>query len=543
MSSPAEVIVAFQPVGRRVAASREMTLLAAARAVGVDLESVCGGTGSCGTCRVRLAAGRLSALQAAELDQLTAEERAAGLRLACQVYPLSDVQIDIPPDSLSTLQRLQLETEELPPGSAAAERPIGSAWTSPLGLALDVGTTKLAAYLVDFRSGRTLGAAGAMNPQIAYGEDVISRIAYADRDIEGGRVLQARLIETLNRLTLDLCARIHAAPSQIVEAVAVGNTAMHHLLAGLPVHSLGIAPYRPAVSHALVLPARELGLGLGPEAVVYLPPNVGGFVGADHVAMLLAAGIDRERRTVLAIDIGTNTELSLARDGRVLSCSCASGPAFEGAHISAGMRAAPGAIERVRIAADRVMTQTIGGVPPVGICGSGILDAVAELRSAGVLDRRGSLQRTRPEVRVRDGGLEFLLVPAGDTGHGSDIAVTRHDIRELQLAKAAIRAGIEILLVIAGTDCRALDEIVVAGAFGTYLDLRSAVTIGMFPGLPLGRFRQIGNAAGLGARLLLRSAERRREAEALVGRIEYVELSGDPAFSERFLQELGFTPA
>ena len=242
-------------------------------------------------------------------------------------------------------------------------------------------------------------------------------------------------------------------------------------------------------------------------------------------------GSGRRRGTALALDIGTNTEISLARGGRLLSCSSPSGPAFEGAHITAGMRAAPGAIERVRIHGAEVSTYTIGRLPPVGICGSGILDAVAEMRAAGAIDRRGNF---------RAGQSEFLLVPAAQAGHRRDITITRGDVNEIQLAKAAIRAGIDVLLQEAECEPAELDEIVVAGAFGSYLDLSSAVRVGLLPAVPLERFRQVGNAAGAGARQMVLSMESRRAAQAIARRVEYLELATHPAFHRGFVNAMSF---
>ena len=428
----------------------------------------------------------------------------------------------------------------IPPGRVAPSQ--------LLGLAVDVGTTKVAAYLVDLADGRTLAQTGAMNPQIAYGEDVVSRIAYANTHADGRALLQRRLVETLNGMVDTLCRATGAAPAQVVEAVAVGNTAMHHLLAGLPVAQLGEAPYVPAVSQALEIPAASLGLVLAPGAYVYLPPNIAGYVGADHVAMLLVGAAPlvagATPRTIIALDIGTNTEISLLTGDRILCCSCASGPAFEGAHIRDGMRAAPGAVERVHFADGVVQVSTIDGQPAVGLCGSGILDAVAAMLDAGVVDRRGALRRAPVGeaglVRGADGKPVFVLVPARRSGTGRDVGVTRSDVNEIQLAKGAIRAGVDVLLDAAGLRAADLDEFVVAGAFGTYLNLRSAVRVGMFPDLPPARFRQIGNAAGAGARALLVSARQRAVAEAVARRIEYVELTTHPGFTAAYMDALGF---
>ena len=404
-----------------------------------------------------------------------------------------------------------------------------------LGLAVDVGTTKLAGYLVELETGRTLAAAGAMNPQIAYGEDVMARIAYAMEGEEQAATLQKAVVGAVNDLARDLftqSGRLHH-PQEIVEAVVVGNTAMHHLFLGLPVRQLGLAPYLAAVSEALDLKAREVGLEIAPGGYVHLLPNIAGFVGADHVAMILSTEIGEAEGTVLGLDIGTNTEVVLRANGRLIACSTASGPAFEGAHIRDGMRAAEGAIERLRIVDSGVEYQTIGDAPPVGLCGSGVLDAVAQLRQLGVVNERGNMG-DHPRVRRADHGPEFVLVAAGEGGSGREVVITRGDVGEIQLAKGAIRAGINILLDEAGLSAQDIDEVVIAGAFGTYIDVSSAIVIGMFPPLPLERFHQVGNAAGMGAKLALVSQEQRALAAEIARQVEYIELTNDKRFVDEF---------
>ncbi len=436
--------------------------------------------------------------------------------------------------------------------------------TPLLGLAVDLGSTKLAAYLVDLETGATLAQAGVMNPQIAFGEDVINRIAFANKSEANRRLLQTRVVEALNQAAAGLCARAvetgrlpAAAPGQIVEAVVVGNTAMHHFFTHLPVAQLGAAPYVAAVSGALEPRAAELGLEFAPGARVYLPANIAGYVGGDHTAALLATRsfpaqqpAEGAVRRVL-VDIGTNTEISLTIDGQIYCCSTASGPAFEGAHIHDGMRAAPGAIEKVHIKGDSggyaVQVATIGGLAPVGICGSGILQGVAQMLEAGLIDRRGTLRKEAPGMRIannesengaKNKGVEFVLVPAARSGHGRDVVITRRDVNEIQLAKGAIRAGIEIMLRKGGIAASDVQEWVIAGAFGTYLDLASAVRVGMFPAAPLERFHQVGNAAGMGAKQMLLSVSARAEAARLAASAHYVELTVEPEFTTEFMQAM-----
>ena len=536
-----EFTIELQPIGRRARVEAGRSVLAAAQSVGVELQAVCGGAGTCGQCKVRCVSGILARPTFEEVEQLGKANIEAGYRLACRATAQSDLQIEIPPESLTSSQRVQVEGGErcVPVDSVlslkvlAAENPI-------LGLAIDLGTTKIAGYLVDLESGSTVAARGRMNPQIVYGEDVISRIAFANKSEQERGRLREQIIEAVNELTEELCQEAHTSVEHVFEAVIAGNTAMHHLCLGLPVHQLGIAPYLPASTKPSYRPAKEMGLRLAATAKVYMPPIIAGYVGGDHVAMLL--GVDQKNgpQPALAIDIGTNTELTLSVNGRLYSCSCASGPAFEGAHIKHGMRAAPGAIERVQFEAGVIQYYTIGRKPPVGICGSGILDAIAALLDAGVLDDRGNFQRDVVAFRAGGNPNEFLLASAEETKNGNGVVLTREDISEIQFAKAAIRAGIEILLRAGSIEVNSLASVVIAGAFGSYLDMRSAVRIGMFPDIPLARFRQVGNAAGLGARFLLASASARRAGEELAEQINYVELTNHPKFHEQFVKALLF---
>jgi len=606
MSNPplTKFSIDLQPLGKRVEIGAGKTLLDAANQSGAGMVSLCGGEGWCYSCVCKIIAGKVNAATGIELECFSDEEITAGLRLACQVVPESDLVVDIPPDSLTTPQRLQIEgleiqvkldpyisyvDLEIPIPSLndlesdtsrvqAALRDAGFENTTVkfpglanfsdilrklkwkvrivlhgnemiavlpyeselYGLAVDIGTTKIAIYLLSLISGEVVDKVGEMNPQVAYGEDVISRIAYTNQNDNGRLVMQQLVVETLNTKITEVCKREKITADQIVDAVVVCNTAIHHLFAGLPVSQLVEAPYVPAVSNAIDIQANGIGLNISSSAYVHLLPNIAGYVGADHAAVMLSTELWTTKKTVIVIDIGTNTEISLATKGRILSCSCASGPAFEGAHIKHGMRAAPGAIERIQIVNEgEIHIFTINDQPPVGICGSGILDAVAELKKAKVINDRGAFITDHPQVR-RDqkNRQEYLLVEAGSTGHGKDVTVTRIDINEIQLAKGAIRAGLEILLSEAGILAEDVDEIIVAGAFGTYIDVSNAVKIGMFPDVPLQRFRQVGNAAGMGARLALLSKERRSMIQGIVEQVEYIELTTYPDFQDEFLRAM-----
>jgi uncharacterized 2Fe-2S/4Fe-4S cluster protein (DUF4445 family) len=406
----------------------------------------------------------------------------------------------------------------------------------PLGLAIDLGTTKIAGYLVNLSDGQTLAASGVMNPQISHGEDIISRINGTLNSPEEREQIQKLAAEAISQLGADLCAEIGAKPDEIVEAVVVGNTAMHHLLLGLPVRQLALAPFVPAVSRALDIKARNLNLNFAPGAYVHLLPNLAGFVGADHVAMLLATGVAPKKGPIVALDIGTNTEVSLIHEGNIFTTSCASGPAFEGGHIKYGMRAAEGAIERLQISGDKIQYQTIGEAPPVGICGSGILDALAQLYLAKAVNEGGRITADHPRVRSQRGQREFVLVSKEERQGQPAITINQHDVRELQLAKAAIRSGIQVLLETSGVPEEKIKQVIIAGAFGTYINVASAVEIGMLPSLPLARFTQAGNAAGMGAKLSLISVKQRAKAQALTSKVRYIELATAPGFERTFMQ-------
>ncbi len=402
-----------------------------------------------------------------------------------------------------------------------------------LGLAVDVGTTKLAFYLVDLESGKTVAAKGSANPQIAEGEDVMSRLeAVLSRG--RGASLQGHIMAELNAASAEMCAAHGRTPPDIVEYCVVGNTAMHHLFLGLPVGQLAVSPFVPSVSRAIDVSAAEMDLAGAPGAIVHMPAIIAGFVGSDHLAFLLSSGFGLDDSTRLGIDIGTNTEIALQAGGRIRSCSTASGPAFEGAEIRQGMRAEPGAIDRVSIDANGVVGfSVIGGGEAQGLCGSGILDALSEMRRAGIVNQRGRLLPGKPGVlRSKDGAPAFLIAPSA--GGSGMVTLGQDDIDHILLAKGAIRAGIEILLETLGTSAMDIAAVVIAGAFGCSLDPLRAMRIGMFPDLPKERILFAGNAAGKGARMMLASTEERSRAALLAKRVEYVELAVYPGFHSHF---------
>lgn len=408
--------------------------------------------------------------------------------------------------------------------------------TRQVGLAIDLGTTKIAGYLVDLTDAKIIATNGITNPQTSYGGDVIARLGAAMGDAGDAFRLRAMAVEAVNKLANQLCSDVDMSPKDIIEAVLVGNTAMHHLFIGLTVSQLARSPFLSTVSEALDIKARDLGVNIAPGAYVHFLPNIAGFVGGDHVAALLAIEHTVTDMPIIAVDIGTNTEISLLSQDGITTVSCASGPAFEGAHMRDGMQADSGAIERVKIRNGSIRCQTVDATSPIGICGSGILDAVSEFYIAGVIGEDGKVNNNHPSVREGKKYLEIVLVDKEERDGMRDIVITQNDIRELQLAKAAVRAGIQSLLDTSGCHEGDIKQVIIAGAFGSYIDVGSAVTIGMFPPLPLDRFRQVGNAAGTGAVMALSSMKERRKIQKLMSRTRYLELAGESSFTKSFIQ-------
>jgi uncharacterized 2Fe-2S/4Fe-4S cluster protein (DUF4445 family) len=594
---PTSHALRFPQLDREIVGQPGETLFQSARRCGVRIVGACGGRGACGTCTVQIVEGHVQTADGRTLGPRAASGgRAARGRWvrACQVVPRSDCTIEVEQRSLAPVVRAEVEAggsaeilaldpvvachdvtvpePTLADPRSDAERVAGAAgiaaidlgaakqlpavlrdgaWalrvrmrgseaigfaatgSRTLGLAVDLGTTNVAGFLVDLQSGVRLASLGIENPQVAWGADVISRVNHAIRDAASAEQLRAAAVAAIEALAHDLCHACGATPADIVDVAVCGNTAMHHLLLGLPVRQLGRAPFVAAVREAMDVKARDLGLSFCAGAYVHVAPNIGGFVGSDHVTALLATQSHwRRAATSIVMDIGTNTELSLIHGGNIVTASCPSGPALEGGHISCGMRAAEGAIERVAIDHDRIDISVIGDKPPVGLCGSGVLDAVAALRNAGLLNDGGRLVADHPLIAEADGVRAAVLAPG--------VRFNQRDVRAVQLAKAAIRTGIDLLLRDAGVADSDVDRIIIAGAFGAYINVKSAIAVGMLPDLPLDRFEQVGNAAGVGIRQMLASDRLRAEARALAAHCRYVELSTRSEFQRIFLHNIGF---
>jgi uncharacterized 2Fe-2S/4Fe-4S cluster protein (DUF4445 family) len=417
------------------------------------------------------------------------------------------------------------------------------------GLAVDVGTTSVVSTLIELESGEQLASVSSLNPQAVFGGDLMSRIAFAQFNPGNLRKLQTRIVGLLNQHIEQISRDSGVLPKWIYKVVVVGNTCMHHLLLGIDPSYVGLAPYAPVMRHPLVLPARELFLKVAPDARVCLLPIVAGFVGADAVAVALATRISDTPELRIAVDIGTNGEVLLGSRHRLWACSAPAGPALEGAQIRHGMRGAAGAIDRVTVDSAGIQVHTIGEAAAQGICGSGLIDLIAGLLDTGIIDWTGLIDVDRaPSLpgalaqRVRTQGEErqVVVLRSGEAGAAHEIILTQDDVRQVQLAKGAIASGIAMLQHVAGIPADRVTELMLAGGFGNYLSIRSAIRIGLIPPLPESRIRYVGNAAALGAQICLVSESERRRAESIARSIEHVSLAAHPDFQDIFVDCMNF---
>jgi uncharacterized 2Fe-2S/4Fe-4S cluster protein (DUF4445 family) len=415
------------------------------------------------------------------------------------------------------------------------------------GIALDVGTTTVVGALMDLRSGEQMAVASRLNAQSARGADIMSRINFCASATEGLEELNHLVIGTVNGIVEELCAESDVGPDDVWETTVVGNTTMLHLFLGISPQYLGHMPYAPIFRQPPMVDAGQLGLNVNRRANVHVLPCIGGFVGADSVGVILSRDMQRSDRIKMAIDIGTNGEILVGSSERLLASSTAAGPALEGAEISCGIRAVAGAIERVEVENGDLTFKVIGDREPVGVCGSGLVDLVANLVQHGVIDRGGRLlapEEMSRQARDRFGGRiacnpegnEFVIYANGDR----ELRLTQSDVRKIQLAKGAIRAGIEMLKDELGIADNDIDEVYIAGAFGNYISKTGAVAIGLLPPLPPERIKPVGNAAGAGAKMALLSRRARQEASEIAKKTEHVELGGRPAFQDAFAEAISF---
>jgi len=632
-------LVIFTPSGKRGRFPIGTPVLTAARQLGVDLDSVCGGRGICSKCQitpsygefpkhgVTVSDGALTEFNAVEERYDRIRGLKTGRRLGCQAKVQGDVVIDVPPESqvhkqvvrkeatmrdivmdpatrlyyvevaepdmhepTGDLERLQRALAEqwdigevrIGMGVLRKLQPVlrKGNWTATValfkghaddhdtvldiwpgyyegrlyGLAIDLGSTTIAAHLTDLRNGSVLHSAGVMNPQIRFGEDLMSRVSYAMMN-PGGDVEMTEVVRgAINALAQSLSAEAVIDPAQIMETVFVCNPVMHHLLLGVDPVELGQAPFALATANSLSLTAQDLNLtAMNPEGRIYILPCIAGHVGADCAAVALSEEPYKSEDLVLVVDVGTNAEILLGNKTRVLACSSPTGPAFEGAQISSGQRAAPGAIERVEIdpvskeprfrvigsdlwSDDPAFTEATAATGITGICGSGIIEAVAEMRMAGLVDATGligSAEQTGSPRCEPTGRTHAYLLFDGTVDGGPRISVTQGDIRAIQLAKSALYAGARLLMDEMGVD--KVDRVVLAGAFGAHISPKHAMVLGMIPDAPLDHVFSAGNAAGTGARIALCNVASRREIETTVHRITKVETAIEPRFQEHFV--------
>ena len=552
--------VLLEVAGRQVEVATGQRLSFALLRAGVMIETPCGSRGKCRKCRVQVTEGDWP-VSAAERDQLSAPELEAGFRLSCQQVVRGAGSVVVVPELLISSQKTGIS--RLGAGAAAPNDPwydpaLVPAGGRPLGLALDIGTTTVVAALLRLDTGEELAGLSTPNPQGGFGADLMSRLSYAISGDEARAELQAVVVGAVNDLVTRLLRRAGCVREEIVTATLVGNTAMHHLFFGLPVEDLALAPYVPSVTDAIERRASDVGAGLAihPRGTVYALPNVAGFVGADAVAVMLACGLDAQSDEVrMAADIGTNGEISIAGPSplaggrhRLVCCSAPAGPAFEGGEISQGMRAGPGAVETVDVVrgpageALDLAVGVIGGGEARGICGSGLLDAVAAAVAARLLDPGGRLA-SGPGLAALAPGLAARVVE-GPSGRGialgPGVILTQKDVRALQLAKGAIRSGMELAMREFGVAAGGLDALWLAGAFGNYLHPEAALACGLVPPVAREHLQPVGNAAAQGGKLALLSDGARRRAEALARSAEHIELATHPDFEGIFFEALGF---
>ena len=607
------VRVTFQPEGRAVFVLAGTTLVEAAGQAGIVLSQPCGGEGTCGKCRVEVLENAPEPTDA-DRRHLSPSELAAGWRLACQLSVGADLVVSVPQETRFFEQMILSEGEscqypfqpilrkqliDVPPASIEDQRSdldrlkaaIGNGalradlsliralpgllrsgpqpltavlegdeiqWLEPgdttgglWGIAFDIGTTSVVGTLMDLTDGSSRCVASRTNPQVHFGDDVVTRIGFAERTPDGLDRLRKRLLTGLNEIIEEVCDTAQIEPEAVYEVVAVGNTTMSHIFLGIDPSPIAHAPYVAVCRGAVDLKAVEAGLEVNGNANLHVLPNIAGFVGSDTVAVVLASGMALRDEPTLAIDIGTNGEVVVGNRRRLIACSCAAGPAFEGARIRHGMRATDGAVSKVVLNAG-IEVGVIGGGRAAGICGSGLVDAVAELLSAGVIDETGRIADPQSAAhlpdRLRRAILEFegqpavVLVEAADSRTGQPVLLTQKDVREVQLAKAAVHAGIEVVCRELGLDPREVPRVLMAGGFGTFIRRSQAQRIGLLPAVPTDRIESIGNAAAAGAKVVLACTKCRAEAERISRETEYVELAARPDFQTAYMEAMTFPP-
>ncbi len=522
-------LIFFGGYDKKAKLVKRRTVLSYLQELGIDIHAECGGHGECKGCLVRIdEADSLNPLTDVEKEFITKQN----YRLACQARILreeKDVFVEIPKRDYKILERGKSKKISLDPAIKVVSkkvywkesREIDDYEGELYGVALDIGTTTLSMYLVDLETGDERFVFSKENPQIRYGNNVISRITYAreksQRDLE--RTIREGINEMIRQVPID--------PNHIYEMVVVGNSTVRDLFVGHSVRSLGEAPFKPLSEEAVNATAKDLEIEINPKANVYAFPLIGGFIGGDAVGVTLATGMYKSRAITMAIDIGTNTEIMIGNKERIIATSCASGPAFEGSGIRWGVGGVGGAISKVEIDDDlKVKYETIDGLEPIGICGSGLVDSLAQMLERGIIDWRG---------KFTEGRKEFIIVK-----RKNPITLDGEDVDKLKLAKSAISLGARVLMDKYGVGTKDLNKIYLAGAFANYINTKNAHKIGMLPEVPLKKIEKVGNAAVEGAREALLSMKKRKEAEELARKIEHVRLEEEKDFMDEFMKELSF---
>jgi uncharacterized 2Fe-2S/4Fe-4S cluster protein (DUF4445 family) len=553
MMREAEVPVTFLPAGRTVYVLAGTRIIEAAAEAGIILDSPCGGEGICGKCRVRLENPFLEPGQAEKIFFLPDEIR-LGFRLACQTELRQPMTVFVPETSLvAAKHQILVHIEKT--AVTAEDRPIGLeqgvAAAGQFAVAFDIGTTTLAAMLLEANMKSERAVVSRLNPQTRFGDDVLSRIFFARENPQGLQILHESIARAVNEMIGELCSQAGIKQDDISVLTFSGNTTMQHLLCRVDTSSLGTMPFVPASRFGISYSAGELRLHVNPHARAYVFPIIGGFVGGDTVAGILATELTNRPGPALLVDIGTNGEIVLWAGGKLTAASTAAGPAFEGARISCGMRGSIGAIEKV-IVDGRLRINVIGNAAPAGLCGSGLIDLAAELLRHKILSPQGKLLPpdqlpgdVLPDLRRRivlnDGKVAFMLVSEEESATGKALVLTQRDFRELQLAAGAIRAGIGILLNHAGLKPQDLQEVFIAGGFGNFIRRSNAQRIGLLPDqIEHHRIYYRGNTSLAGARLAALSLRARRLAEDIARQTEHVDLSNDPGFQETFAEAMIF---
>ncbi|MHA1674373.1 MAG: ASKHA domain-containing protein [Promethearchaeota archaeon] len=572
----------IDPYSRKLVLDEGSSLLDAIMELKLEINASCGGIGTCGKCLIQNLSieDSLSKLTEKEKKILTPDQITQGYRLACQTQIMGDSYIRLTEKILGkAYKKAQIMITQ---NDSLIKEPIVKRSTSAIstisdneseyGFAFDLGTTTIVGYLVDLKSGIIMATDSMFNPQITIGEDVISRIAYAEKSKQNTAKIQNLVIKAFNQIITNILKQEKIQTRNISELVLVGNTAMHHLFFGFPVGTLGRSPYLPAIKEALYKNNSEIffeqlepesKIRLSEETKIYSPPIIAGFVGGDTVADIIAVRQDQYETNVLMVDIGTNGEMTLGnKKSGILAASVAAGPAFEGAQITFGMRGETGAIERINIDPHTLIPEieVIGNTTPIGLCGSAIIDIVAEMLRSKIITRSGNINKEFREnsnfPRIRKGkvGYEYIIhssdLPAKfnfpltentDSGPKEiEIYITQGDIREIQKAKGAFLSGALVLLDDKSQTAANLDQILIAGAFGTYLHKENAKFIGLIPEIPLDKIHQLGNAAGAGAVRLLLNEDLKREADEIAKCVQYIELANSPKFPRIFAESMIF---